>query len=90
MHLDKYKTLMKETEDNTNRKIYCVLRLQKSVLLNMTILPKTIYKFSSISINIPMTFFTELIQVIKKNYGNKQKNPEIPNSYAPILALKKK
>ena len=69
---------MKETEDNTNRKIYCVLRLQKSVLLNMTILPEAIYKFSSISINIPMTFFTELIQIIKKNYGNKQKNPRNP------------
>ena len=64
---------MKETEDNTNRKIYCVLRLQKSVLLNMTILPKAIYKFNLISINIPMTFFTELIQIIKKNYGNRKK-----------------
>ena len=48
---------MKETEDNTDGKIYHVLRLEESVLLKMTMISKAIDRFSIISIKIPKGIF---------------------------------
>ena len=57
--------LMKETEDNINRwKDTLYSWIARINIVKVTILPKTKYRFSAISVKIPMAFFTELEQII--------------------------
>ena len=63
---------MKEIKDDTNRwkDIPCSWIGRISVV-KMTVLPMAIYRFSAISINLPMVLFTELEQLLVFNlYGN--------------------
>ena len=64
-YAENYKTLMKEIKDDTNRwrDISCSY-IGRTNIVKMTILPKAIYRFSTISTKLPMAFSIELEQKI--------------------------
>ena len=71
----KMMTLMKETEDNTNK--WTILRcswIGRINIVKATILPQSIYRFNAMAVKISMTCFTDLEQIIL-NFVWKHKRP---------------
>ena len=83
MYAENYKTLMKEIKDDTNRwrDIPCC-SIGRINIVKMTLLPKAIYRFSAITIKLPMAFFTQLQQKISQFFCMETQNT--PNNQSNL------
>ena len=73
---ENYKPLLKEIRGDTNRwKSISSSQKGRIHIVKIAILPKIIYRFNSISIKLPLTFFTEFEKSYFKFHMDPKKKP---------------
>ena len=65
LHIENYKTLMKEIKDDTNRwRNIPSLWIRRINIVKMSILQEGIYKFNAIPIKLPMAFLRNRTNIL--------------------------